>query len=54
MNPYIHAVIYTIIFWAQSTIKNAQSVAKERVILQELYDALGALLKAIPPDAPVK
>ncbi len=54
MNPYIHMLIYTLLYWAQSTIKNPKSVEKERGIIQETYNALGELLKALPPAPPTK
>ncbi len=54
MNPWIHSMIYTLLFWAQSTIKNPKSVEKERVLLQEVYDALGQLLAAIPQPTTTK
>ncbi len=44
MNPYIHAILYTVLFWAQSTIKNPKSVVAELSILEELYGLLGQLI----------
>ena len=47
MNPYIYMLVHTLIYFAQTTIKNPKSVAAERGILVQLQSEITQLIAAI-------